>query len=308
MKKSKWKLLSLLPLSLVLFLGGCSGKMAVLDPKGPVAKTQYDLIVWSFILMLAIIAVVFILFTVILIRYRERPDKHDYEPPEQEGNLLLEVIWTAIPVLIVIALAVPTVKATMALEKAPKAVATQNAEDSKAEDKKPLVIHVTSADWKWIFSYPEQNIETVNYVNIPEDRPVKFKLTSVGPMNSFWVPELGGQKYTMAGMETKLYLLADHVGQYTGRSANFSGEGFTDMTFDVEAVTKKDFNKWVQTVQSNEPKLTKKEYSTLIKPGHVGRSTYSSTHLEWIDHAKQNSHMSNNMDMKEDKEDEKSDK
>ncbi|MCV5526657.1 cytochrome aa3 quinol oxidase subunit II, partial [Escherichia coli] len=85
---------------------------AVLNPQGPVAKAQYDLIVWSFLLMSLIIAIVFILFTVILIRYREKPENMDYEPPEQHGNTLLEIIWTLVPVIIVIALSIPTVKAT----------------------------------------------------------------------------------------------------------------------------------------------------------------------------------------------------
>lgn len=246
-------------------------------PKGPVAKTQYDLILWSIGFMLLIIVVVFVLFTVVLIRYREKPGMENYEP-EEEGNTLLEIVWTAIPILIVTALAIPTVKATFALEKPTK------------EKVEPITIHVTAANWKWIFSYPDQNIETVNYVNIPVDVPVKFKLTSVGPMNSFWVPQLGGQKYAMDGMETELFLEADEPGSYMGRSANFSGEGFTHMEFEVVAQTQKEFNKWVKEAQSTAPKLSETKYETILKPGLVGRMTFSNTHLEWIDHSKQNSH------------------
>ncbi|MBA2874395.1 cytochrome aa3 quinol oxidase subunit II [Thermaerobacillus caldiproteolyticus] len=287
-KNKVWKWFSLLPLSLLLFLSGCSENMVVLHPKGPVAKSQYELIVWSCGFMAFIIIVVFVLFTIVLIRYREKPENADYEPPEEEGNTLLEIVWTAIPILIVTALAIPTVKTTFALEKP-----TQ-------KDVKPLTIHVTAANWKWIFSYPEQNIETVNYVNIPEDVPVKFKLTSVGPMNSFWVPELGGQKYAMDSMETELILQADHPGSYMGRSANFSGKGFTHMEFEVVAQTKDDFEKWVKEVQRTAPKLNKGKYANILKPGLVGRMTFSNTHLEWIDHAEQNSHDHMSMSLEED--------
>ncbi|MBB5324081.1 cytochrome aa3-600 menaquinol oxidase subunit 2 [Anoxybacillus tepidamans] len=284
MKQKMWKWVSLLPLSLLLLLSGCSENMLVLQPKGPVAKTQYDLIVWSVGFMLFIIVVVFVLFAVVLIRYREKPERADYEPPEEEGNTLLEIIWTVIPIIIVTALAIPTVKATFALEKPVK------------KEVKPLTIQVTAANWKWIFSYPEQNIETVNYVNIPEDVPVKFQLTSVGPINSFWVPQLGGQKYAMDGMNTELILQADEPGSYMGRSANFSGKEFAHMEFEVLAQTKDDFAKWVKEVQQTAPKLSKKKYETILQPGIVGRMTFSNTHLAWIDHTKQNRHYMNSDD------------
>lgn len=284
MKQKVWKWVSLLPLSLLLLLSGCSENMLVLQPKGPVAKAQYDLIVWSVGFMLFIIVVVFVLFAVVLIRYREKPERADYEPPEEEGNTLLEIVWTVIPIIIVTALAIPTVKATFALEKPVK------------KEVKPLTIQVTAANWKWIFSYPEQNIETVNYVNIPEDVPVKFQLTSVGPMNSFWVPQLGGQKYAMDGMNTELILQADEPGSYMGRSANFSGKGFAHMEFEVLAQTKDDFTKWVKEVQQTAPKLSEKKYETILQPGIVGRMTFSNTHLAWIDHTKQNRHYMNSDD------------
>lgn len=273
LKKAFWKLASLLPLSLLLFLGGCDKKLAVLNPQGPVAKAQYDLIVWSFLLMSLIIAIVFILFTVILIRYREKSENMDYEPPEQHGNTLLEIIWTLVPVIIVIALSIPTVKATYASEEVPK----------ESKHIKPVEIYVTSANWKWLFSYPEEKIETVNYLNIPAGVPIQFKLTSVGPMNAFWVPELGGMKYTMDGMIMDLYLQADKPGSYLGRSANFSGEGFTHMEFEVEAKTKEKYDKWVKEVQEKADKLTEEKYNEIIKPGVVGRMTFSSHHLSYVD-------------------------
>jgi cytochrome aa3-600 menaquinol oxidase subunit 2 len=272
-KKAFWKLASLLPLSFVLFLSGCDMKMAVLNPQGPNAQSLKDLISWSFWLMLVIIVVVFALFTIIIIKYREKPENMGYEPPDQHGNTLLEIVWTLVPVIIVIALAIPTVKTTYALEKPPEST----------KDKKPIEIYVTSANWKWLFSYPEEGIETVNYLKIPEDTPIKFKLTSVGPMNAFWVPELGGMKYTMDDMVMDLYLQADHPGDYLGRSANFSGKGFADMEFTVEAETQEGYEKWVKEVKGTASKLTKEKYNEIIEPGVVGRMTFSSNHLKYVD-------------------------
>ena len=266
-------LLSILTLSVLL--SGCS-ELTVLDPKGPVAEQQKDLIYLSIGFMLFIVAVVFILFSIIIVKYRERKSYDGYEPPEHEGNLLLELVWTIIPIIIVVALSIPTVKTIYALDKAPAATA----------HKEPVVIHATSVEWKWIFSYPDQDIETVNYLVIPEDRPVLFKLTSADSMAAFWVPALGGQEYNMAGMQTELYLQADEPGTYKGRNANFNGEGFTHQTFDVKAETQEDFDKWVKETQASAPKLSKDHYDQLLLQGHSDEETFSSTHLQWIDHSK----------------------
>jgi cytochrome aa3-600 menaquinol oxidase subunit 2 len=259
----KW--LTLVGLSAVLLLAGCSREQyVVLDPKGPIAKQQYDLIVWSFGLMLIIVLAVFGIFAYVIIKYRAKPENKGYEPPDQEGSKLLETIWTLIPIAVVIALAIPTVKATYGLEKQP------------SSDRPPMTIKVTSADWKWIFRYPKEGIETVNYVTIPADTPVQFEMDAVGPMNSFWVPSLGGQEYTMPGMVMHLWLQADHPGVYKGRSANFSGKYFTHMTFDVVAKTPADYDKWVQQVKKTAPKQTEAQYLKLLERGLAKKMTFSS--------------------------------
>ncbi|KON88410.1 quinol oxidase subunit 2 [Sporosarcina globispora] len=273
----KKMLLSLTALLLLLVLSGCN--MVVFEPQGPVARSITELINWSLIWMLLVVVVVFGLFGYIVWKYREKPENMDYEPPEEHGSTLLEIIWTGIPILIVIALTIPTVKTLYALEETPKGY----------EEKEPITIHVTSADWKWIFSYPEQGIETVNYVNIPEDTPVLFKMTSASTMQSFWVPALGGQKYTMPKMETELYLVADNPGSYEGQNTNFNGRGYADMKFEVLAQTQDDFDQWIDDVKDTAPKLTEDEYEGLLKPTHLGRLTYSNTHLEWVNHADPNS-------------------
>ncbi|WP_445490654.1 cytochrome aa3 quinol oxidase subunit II [Niallia sp. 03133] len=276
MKAKKGFLLSLLSIVPILILSGCESNMVVFDPQGPVAKSIMDLINWSLVLMAIVVIVVFGLFGYIVWKYRERPENKDYEPPEEHGSTLLEIIWTVIPFIIIIALTIPTVKTIYALEDIPK--------DYK--DKDPVVINVTSADWKWIFSYPKEGIETVNYVNIPAGVPVEFKLTSAGTMQSFWIPALAGQKYTMYGAETELYVVASNTGSYLGQNTSFNGQYYAEMQFDVEAKTPEDYDKWVQDVKDTAPKLTEDKYKELLKPTHLGRMTFNNTHLKWIDHGK----------------------
>lgn len=273
--KMKKMVVSLASLLFIFLLSGCQNNMVVFNPQGPVAQNILDLINWSLIWMLLVVVVVFALFAYIVWKYREKPENKDYEPPEEHGSVFLEVLWTGIPILIVIALTIPTVKTLYELEEIPKGY----------EDVKPVTIHVTSADWKWIFSYPEEGIETVNYVNIPVGTPIDFKLTSATTMQSFWVPALGGQKYTMAKMETQMYLIADYPGSYEGRNTNFNGRGYADMQFEVLALSPQDYEKWVNEVQESAPKLTEEKYEEILKPTHLGRLTFSSTHLDWVNHA-----------------------
>lgn len=271
-KKGLVKLGALLPF-LLLLLTGCTEKVDVLDPKGPVAQSQYNLILWSFALVSLVLIVVFILFTIILIRYRERPDNMDYEPPDTHGNTKLEILWTVIPVIIVLALAIPTVQITYGLEKKPVT----------PEDKKPVKVQVVAADWKWIFKYPEQGIETVNYLHIPTGRPIDFQLDATANMNSFWIPKLGGQEYTMPGHTGYLWLQADEPGTYEGKSANFTGEGFAHMKFQVIAQESEEFEKWAKETKATAPKLTDEKFKEIIKKGILNeRLTFSSTHDDAI--------------------------
>ncbi len=95
-----------------------------------------------------------------------------------------------------------------------------------------FIVQVVALDWKWLFIYPEQGIATLNYFHIPESTPIHLRLTADGsPMNSFWIPQLSGQIYSMTGMTTQLYLMANGPGEYRGRAVEINGEGYADMTF-----------------------------------------------------------------------------
>lgn len=281
--KRKWVLLTLVFLIPTL-LTGCD--LMVLDPKGPVAATQANVIKLSIWTMALIVLTVIGLYLFMLIKYRASKQPKDYKPPYLKGNNVLETIWIVIPVLIVTFLSIVTVKSTYEVETTPKGF----------EDEEPLIIYAASSNWKWHFSYPEQDIETVNYVNIPTNRPVEFKLYSYGPITSLWIPQLGGQKYAMSDMVTTLHLLADTPGSYMGRNANFSGSGFAEMEFEALAMPPKEFDKWVDDVKSTADPLTEKEFKGLLEDGHLGRKTYKGTHLTFMPAPEGHHHMKTSED------------
>ncbi len=130
----------------------------------------------------------------------------------------------------------------------------------------PLDVNVVSLDWKWLFIYPDAGVASVNKLVLPIGTPVHFHLTSASVMNSFFIPQLGSQVYTMAGMTTRLNLLVDDPGLYHGLSAQFSGEGFSDMTFDVTAVSRQDFDQWLDGARTGGDTLDAAAYATLVQP------------------------------------------
>ncbi|MBO0961678.1 cytochrome aa3 quinol oxidase subunit II [Neobacillus sp. MM2021_6] len=266
----KWALLTLL-FTIATVLTGCEPLM-VLDPKGPQAERQASDILLSIGIMSFIVIVVFAILVFVLIKYRASNQAVDYEPPHIEGNPWVEAICVGIPIIIVAYFSFVSVQSNYIVEATPKGY----------EDQKPLVIYASSSDWKWHFSYPEENIETVNYLYIPTDRPIEFKLYSYGPITSFWIPQLGGQKYAMSDMITTLHLAADEPGEFMGRNANFSGKGSAENTFNVTAMSQDDFDDWVGEVKDTAKPLTEGKFDELLKPGHLGQMTFTGTHLGFL--------------------------
>lgn len=236
----------------------------VLQPQGEIANQQLQLILITTGLGVFVVVPVFILLFTIAWKYREGNQKAKYEP-ELEGSRLLEALWWGIPCLIILILAFITVVSTHALDPFKPL-------DS---DKKAVEVQVVSLQWKWLFIYPEQGVATVNYLNIPEDTPINFKITSDAPMNSFWIPSLGGQVYAMTGMTTKLHLKADSVGTYLGNSANLSGDGYAGMYFKAHSLSQDDFDTWLKTSKESPNWLTPASYQELRKPSHdIPPATY----------------------------------
>lgn len=248
-------------IGLVLFFA--SSDIPVLEPKGTIAEQQRNLIVFASLLSLVVILPVFVLTFYIAWKYRASNKKAKYAP-DWDRNKKLEFTWWAIPCAIILVLA---------------GVAWQTSHSLDPfrpikSDKEPLTVQVIALQWKWLFIYPEQRIAAVNYVQFPKDRPITFEITADAPMNSFWIPSLGGQIYAMAGMKTKLHLMADQTGTYLGSSANISGEGFAGMKFKAVASTEANFERWVAQVKKAPTVLTIDEYNKLAAPSKNNKVTY----------------------------------
>ena len=251
-----------LALPALALLAGCNA--VVLAPSGDVAAQQRDLLVISTILMLFIIIPVIALVVIFAWKYRQSNKDAKYEPDWDHSTYLEVAIWGA-PLLIIICLGAVTWAGTHLLD--PYRPLDRIAAGRPAEKSvKPLQVNVVALDWKWLFIYPEYGIATVNELAAPVDRPIQFTITSSSVMNSFYVPALAGQIYAMPGMQTTLYGVINHPGEYQGFSANYSGSGFSGMRFKFHGLPQAGFDQWVAQVKSSGLALDRDGYMRLEAP------------------------------------------
>ena len=257
-----------IPLIVVLIcaatLGGCSE--GVLDPKGPISLAERQILFNATGIMLAIVIPVVFATLGVAFWFRASNERAQYQASFKYSGRIELLVWS-IPLMTV--LLVGTVAWLGAYDLDPPKPIASSA--------KPVKVQVVSLDWKWLFIYPEEGVASVNQLTIPVSTPVSLELTSSGVMNSFFVPQLAGQIYTMAGMVTHLNLQADYPGTYRGMSANFSGDGFADMHFNVDVVPPERFAQWLETTRSAGPTLDAQAYADLVKPSKaVAPFTYRS--------------------------------
>jgi cytochrome o ubiquinol oxidase subunit 2 len=250
-------------LLLVLPAASCSG---VLDPQGPVGASERLILFDSLAIMLAIIVPV-IAATIAFAWWFRASNARAFYWPEWEFSGRLELIVWAIPALVITFLGGIAWFGSHALDPSKPL-------ESKL---KPVEIEVVSLDWKWLFIYPDEGVASVNLVVLPAGQPAHFRLTSNGVMNSFFAPQLGSQIYTMAGMATELHLQADQPGSYAGISAQFSGDGFSDMRFEARALPADGYSKWIADAKASGGALDKAAYAQLAAPSqNVSPVTYRS--------------------------------
>jgi cytochrome o ubiquinol oxidase subunit II len=245
-------------------LGGCSE--GVLDPKGPIAAANREILFNSLAIMLAIVIPTILATLAVAFWFRSSNRRALYRPDFTYSGRLELLVWS-IPAM------------TVLLVGGVAWIGAHDLDPRKpiVSDVAPLRVQVVSLDWKWLFIYPDQKIASVNHLTVPVGTPLSFELTSSGVMNSFFVPQLGSQIYTMAGMVTRLHLQADHEGGYPGLSANYSGAGFADMRFTVDAVPPEAFAQWIEGARSAGPMLDAGTYAALAKPSAaVAPFTYRS--------------------------------
>jgi cytochrome o ubiquinol oxidase subunit II len=247
---------------------GCDLNHApILDPKGPIALAERDLLFTAVLLMLVVIIPVFVMTFLFAWRYRSSNRQASYTPDWSYSPGIDAVIWL-VPALIVIALGVLLWSNTHRLDPYKPIDPTAGVAS--------LEVEAVAQDWKWLFIYPQQGIAVVNQLVFPSRTPLSLRITSDTVMNSFFIPALGGQIYAMAGMQTRLHLLADAPGRFVGRNTQYSGAGFSDQHFEAIAASPQDFDAWVAKVKQSPDRLDAAAYRALAAPSKGHPVTYYS--------------------------------
>jgi len=245
----------MLALCTVSLLQGCS-EMVIFNPKGPIGESERYVILAAFVLMLLVVVPVIVMSIWFPLKYRASNTKSPYDPNWSYSKKIETAMWL-IPMAIVLLLSILAWRETHRLDPY----------RSIASEAHPLDIEVVSLDWKWLFIYPDQNIAVVNQFVFPAQVPLSFRLTSDTVMTSFFIPQLGSQIYAMAGMQTRLHLMADAQGEYAGQNQQFSGAGYPLMNFKAMATSREKFDAWVQKVRQSPEKLDFARLEELRKPG-----------------------------------------
>jgi cytochrome o ubiquinol oxidase subunit 2 len=243
-------------------LASCRGA-GVLDPQGPVASAERLILLNATAIMLVVVLPVIVLTIAFAWWYRASNTRAAYRPDWSYSGEIELVVWS-IPTMVVILLAGVAWTGSHQLDPARRL----------ESDAAPIRIEVVSLNWKWLFIYPDQQVAAVNQLVVPAGAPIEFSLTSATVMNAFFVPQLGSMIYTMPGMTTRLNLLAERPGNYPGLSAQFSGDGFSDMRFVVHAVPPSEFESWLARTRGEGPALNADAYSQLERAGIANVQTY----------------------------------
>jgi len=232
--------MALLIAGIALLLTGCGG---ALDPEGSVAKDQLKLINLSFFIMLTVMVVVFGLFFYVIIRFRKRKGQTGY-PKQIEGSHKLEIIWTAIPFLLIMVIAVTTVMMTFE-------------QDKPADESKAIKVQVIGHQFWWEFYYPDYDIRTAQDLVLPTGSWVNAELTSSDVIHSFWIPQLAGKLDANPGLKRNLaFQTSDQVKVYLGKCAELCGDGHALMDFKTVVKSPEDFNAWVEKMKAPAPEST----------------------------------------------------
>ncbi len=245
-------------------LGLASCSRGVLDPIGPVGEGDATILIDATVIMLAIVIPTILLAFWVAWQYRASNPRGEYLPYWSYSGRIEAVVWS-IPILTIMFLGGLTWIGSYRLDPFRRL-------PSKSP---PLEVQVVSLDWKWLFIYPQQGIATINQLVIPTGTPVHFSITSASVFNAFFVPRLGSMIYAMPGMVSQLNLQADSSEQVWGTSAQFSGDGFSDMQFEVRSLPATEFEAWVATTRSAGPVLDQAAYTGLMnQTQRVPPSTY----------------------------------
>ena len=225
---------------LTLLITACypDHNQSTFDPQGPVASRQLGIFWWIFIGGMIVFVLVEAALIYAMIKFRARSEFDN--PAQTHGNNRLEIIWTAIPAILLLIIMVPTIDTLFYMYEAPKLHQPNH------------TLEVIGHQWWFEFRYPDPNnpekeIVTANEVYIPVGYPVPINLGSVDVIHSFWVPKLAGKTDMVPGEENYMWFEADVPGEYYGQCAEYCGTSHANMKFKVIAVPENEFNAWLQT-------------------------------------------------------------
>jgi len=223
---------------MVLLLSACGGKsdLSALKPQGPVAQEQFNLMKTSISIMALVVVVVFAICIYVLIRFRRR--KGDTTIPKQvEGNHKLEIVWTVIPLLLLLILGVQTINTVFGLSK------------DYSQDKDAIQVKVTAHQYWWEFEYPQYGITTAQELIVPTGKKISFEIASADVIHSFWIPSIGGKIDANSGVSNRMYLEFPKEGVFKGKCAELCGPSHSLMDFKAKAVDQASFDRWVAAIK-----------------------------------------------------------
>jgi len=244
-----WRLFSLFTV-MALLLAGCGEPfLSTLQPAGEVADMQYSLMLLSTAIMVLVIIVVTIIFVYVVVRFRQRKGEENKIPKQVEGSHKLEIIWTVIPIILLIILAVPTVSQTFKL-------ADVEPMNKEKRDKDTVVVNVRANLYWWEFEYPDYGIITSQDLVVPTDERVYFNLIASDVKHSFWIPAVGGKMDTNTDNKNQFWLEFDQKatekagGIFYGKCAELCGPSHALMDFKVKPLPREEFDQWVEKMKN----------------------------------------------------------
>jgi cytochrome c oxidase subunit II len=193
------------------------------------------LLLWGTIVFVLVEAL--LIYTIVKFRRREGAP----EPKQIHGNTALEITWTVIPAVILVFIAIPTVKTVFQTQAKVRADALQ--------------VEAIGHQWWWEFRYPQYpGLVTANELYLPVGRTVNFALTTKDVLHSFWIPRLGGKRDLISNRTNYLWFTPDSTygeAALNGMCAEYCGDSHANMKFRVFVVAKGDFDQWAQHQAAN---------------------------------------------------------
>jgi cytochrome o ubiquinol oxidase subunit 2 len=248
-----------------LALGACR-RDGVLTPVGPIGEQEKIILLDSVAIMAAIVVPTILVTLAVAWWFRASNTRARRNPGFVYSGRLELLVWS-IPALTIMFLGGIAWIGAHDLDPA-RRPPTQAA---------PLDVQVVALDWKWLFIYPGQGVASVNRLVVPTGAPVRLRITSASVMNTIYAPEVGSQLYAMNGMAGTMWWQIDRPGVFSGRSNMFSGDGFSGMAFEIDALTPAQFAAWAAGAKGIGPELDAAAYAVLARQSaNVKPYTYGS--------------------------------